>query len=430
MRATLGLTAMLVILALLLAPSAWPRHIIEGPIIEEIAQATQAVNTLDRELSQPNTTPERQAAAQSERSGRVGQISSLAASNPQSAPVNLIAADSLLRVQEPAHAEVAAERVITNAPQNPDGYLLRARARMDQGRFEDAATDFKRTLSLRPGDPAATAGLKLTEGRTSSTRPSATPIPTTKPAEGTQPAHAPALSEHDRKAAETRRIQQEYMAHYNASVVSRSAGEWDAALDSAKKALALDPTSPFLKNHLEDLAKARAATENPAPVNPTAPVKPVPEPKRLGASNPLAGMLHYLGRSERPRRVQFSEVDTTGLRITSFPQMVEELRKPPREGKVKILTRRGWSAKGLQSVLIGRFQLVLRGTLTDHGDCRWSFDGSLRAMDDIYNFEESDRDFIPETLTTIGRNLPGKDYPMEIRGFKVVKESGMKENCP
>lgn len=176
--------------------------------------------------------------------------------------------------------------------------------------------------------------------------------------------------------------------------------------------------------------KERSASSMISPRNIGDATQARPEPELIGASNPMGGLFHYLGRSEKPRRVQFSEVDTAGLRIASFPQMAEELSKPARDARVKIVSKRGWTTKGMQWPLLGRIQLVLRGNLTIHENCRWSFNGSLRAMDDFYNFEESDRGFVGETLTTIGRNIPGKHYPLEIRGFQAVNELGVKEACP
>lgn len=44
-----------------------------------------------------------------------------------------------------------------------------------------------------------------------------------------------------------------------------------------------------------------------------------------------------------------------------------------------------------------------------------SFAGPLRAFDDHYDFNEDKRGIVGETLTTIGRALPGKEYNLEVR---------------
>lgn len=155
------------VVLLLLAPPAWCRHINEGSAVVEIAQTTEAVGALDREISNPRTSAERLEAAKSERQAGVEHVSTIASSFPQNAAINAAASAGLLKVQEPARAEIAADRVVASAPANPDGYLLRGRARMEMQRYDEAVKDFEATLRLRPDDPVATAGLRLSLGRSS-----------------------------------------------------------------------------------------------------------------------------------------------------------------------------------------------------------------------------------------------------------------------
>lgn len=432
---------MRVLFVLLLSVPAWSRHIIEGPI-GEIAEATQAVTRLDRELASPQATPERRAEAQAARSGQVERIANVAAAHPANAEVNIAAASNLVRVNEPIRAEQAAERAVVAAPQNPDGYLHRGQARMAQGKFEDAVKDFQAVLQRRPGDPVATAGLKLSEGRTSiaagstaapsPAAPVTSPSPTTPVHPAAGPRAAGSLSEFDRQAAEKKLIQEETLVHYYASKMAEAKEDWKEALTRASQALALDPESRFLKDNHDSILAASAEAAAKAKAKKPKPLKRVPgEAKPIGSSDFLEGYLHYLGRSRRLRRVNFKDVDTSDVRVISFPEVARELRKPARDATIMIDGRRGWNAPRLsQQWLIGGVILGLRGELTIRKDCRWTFEGELEAGDDRYDFNKGNRGFVAEMLTAIGRNSPGKIYYTQIRGAKPIREEGKLESCP
>lgn len=431
---------MRLLLVISLALPSAARHIIEGPI-GEIEEAAQTVVRADETLADRQAPPESRAQAQAARSSGVDRISSIAATNPTDVRVNLAAASSLLRVNEPVRAEQAAERAVVIAPENPDAYLQRGSARLNQGKYDEAVADFRAVLQRRPGDPAATAGLKLSEGRTRSgagvvsNPPPATPTlnqstpGTTAPAGG---APAAALTDLDKKAAEKKRAQELTLVQYHASRMAEANGDWKEALARASQALALDPESRFLKDHHDSVVAgmeaARVAEERKRRRKP---LKRVPgEAKSIGPSDFMDGYLHYLRRSQKARRVDFNDVDTSGVGATYFPDVLEELRKPARDATVKIDARRGWTVKQNQQwLLMGRLVLSLRGELTIKRDCRWEFDGELEAGDDRYDFDKGNRGFLGEALTAIGRHSPGKVYYTQIRGSKPIREKGRLENC-
>jgi len=139
--------------------------------------------------------------------------------------------------------------------------------------------------------------------------------------------------------------------------------------------------------------------------------------------------MHYLGASAAPRRVNFSEIDTSSVRAADFSAVTAELQKPAQNKDVRIRATLPWSTSGARGLLIGNFRLLLKGIFTHYDDCRWSFDGSLRAFDDRYDFNPASRPLIAETLTTLGRKSSGKSYSLEIRGVRRFTESGRKENC-
>jgi tetratricopeptide (TPR) repeat protein len=410
-----GLTGLA--LLFLLAPIVEARHIIEGPI-GEIAEATEAVTRLDQEAANPMTTPARREEVQAARAQQVEQISRVAAANPQSEQVNIAAANSLLRVSEPVRAEQAAERAVALAPQNPDTYLLRGRARMENRDYDAAVADFREALRLRPGDRAAIGFLKLSEGRTAVGAKLSGNVSAGPPPPG-------ALSAADVTAAERKRRETEALSHYNDSVIAQGRRDWERAKLGASRALELAPDSLFFKRHMESLAAAHHAAENPQPqVSPK-----MTEPSPIASGAYLEGFLHYLGKSKRTRRIDFNQVDTSHIRVTEFPAVKAELAKPGGKGRVTISSKKGWNARGGDAYLIGRGLLLLKGTFTHHEDCRWSFEGSLRSYDDDYNFNKDRRGPIAEAMTTLGRMVPGKEYSLEIRGTKPIRDAGTKENC-
>jgi hypothetical protein len=77
---------------------------------------------------------------------------------------------------------------------------------------------------------------------------------------------------------------------------------------------------------------------------------------------------------------------------------------------------------------IGNVTLKWQGRLDFDKDGRWNLIGKYEAFDDRYDFDPS-RHRLPtgEALTTIGRNMPGQPYWMDIRGSVPVTASGKNE---
>jgi hypothetical protein len=215
---------------------------------------------------------------------------------------------------------------------------------------------------------------------------------------------------------------QETHAFIQKAVQAMATGNGEEAVAWARKAYERSPGEDT-KAILEDVQ--RRSSTHPTSVSDND-LTPAP----IKATSFIGGLLHYLGASAKPRRVSFSDVDTSSVRITDFPRAAAELKSPARNEQVRISTSRHWSTSGRTGLLIGDFTLLLKGTLTHHDDCRWSFEGSLRAFDDKYDFNKGSRSRVAEALTTMGRMSPGKPYSLQIRGVRKFSESGIKENCP
>ena len=130
-----------------------------------------------------------------------------------------------------------------------------------------------------------------------------------------------------------------------------------------------------------------------------------------------------------PIRISFGEINTSEVKVTDFPA-VKRLLLEKRIGKHPVTWKNKkdnlpFSTTGDQSLYLGDVSLKLEGTLEIKTDCTWSFDGTLKCFDDLYDFNASThRSAIGECLTAVGRKTKGKPFYVEIRGEKNIKENG------
>jgi len=135
-------------------------------------------------------------------------------------------------------------------------------------------------------------------------------------------------------------------------------------------------------------------------------------------------LAHYLGGSGTALTMQFNEISTSSVRVTSFPQVHSELKRGCGSRTVKIDSRSGFSTSGDAAATVGSITLRLQGTLTICG-CSWSFDGALKSFDDIYDFNRAThRSRLGELSTAVGNYLPGRSYTIHILGEKPISASG------
>lgn len=176
--------------------------------------------------------------------------------------------------------------------------------------------------------------------------------------------------------------------------------------------------------------KARVTAQLAVQLEPPQQAPTVNEAVQIKSTGFIRGFLHYIGSSATSRRVDFNEIDSANIKVEEFPAVAAELIKPALNREVAISDRMNWAAPGSSKYLLGNITLLLKGQLTIHPGCRWSFKGSLRAFDDVYDFNKARRGWLAESMTTLGRTTPGKLYKMEIRGVRAISQAGTKENCP
>jgi hypothetical protein len=140
---------------------------------------------------------------------------------------------------------------------------------------------------------------------------------------------------------------------------------------------------------------------------------------------------HYKDGSSTPLRMPFADIDTSGVRPSSFEGVKDAVRSCKRgDGKceAKALTIDGkklFTTSGDQFLFLGDITLRLQGTLSVDCNCCWAFAGTLKSYDDKYDLNQSThRGVFAEWLTGRGRQTEGAPYWIEIRGAKLVSERG------
>lgn len=132
-----------------------------------------------------------------------------------------------------------------------------------------------------------------------------------------------------------------------------------------------------------------------------------------------------------PKRISFDDIDTSEVSVIDFPQVSNALARC-RIGTTDIRWRdkddnHAHSTYGAQKMYLGDVSLKLEGRLVIKAGGDWTFTGTMKCFDDLYDFNRSThRSLAGEILTALGRNTDGKVFWIEIRGAKNVSESG---NC-
>jgi len=136
----------------------------------------------------------------------------------------------------------------------------------------------------------------------------------------------------------------------------------------------------------------------------------------LGLLNRLSALQHYMGGSQTPITIPFSDVNTSDVQATYFPR-VRRIAQACRQGSYRIEVSQAYSTSGEEAYYLGDITLSLKGNLTVNCDCSWCFRGTLGAFDDTYDANQSThRSPTGEALTTILSWIPGKPYTIRMSG--------------
>ena len=128
-----------------------------------------------------------------------------------------------------------------------------------------------------------------------------------------------------------------------------------------------------------------------------------------------------------PMSMPFSEVDTSWLTPTEFECVRSFIQDCHYPDDYWVSGTRVIATKGRQQYFLGHVTIQLDGWITYLGNCNWTFDGTIWAHDDTYDFNAAMRNRVGETLTAIGRWLfsgNGKPFTISFTGSKPLTGSG------
>ena len=179
------------------------------------------------------------------------------------------------------------------------------------------------------------------------------------------------------------------------------------------------------------------------PVKPAGTKSSGPNPSRGGSSDntmdwvneqtdpaaqkitPKSALDHYKEGSGTPLRMSFQDVDTSAVTPTYFNTFNKKLATATPGEEVKIDAKQGFSTGGAEAAYLGNITLRMQGVLSVGEKGTWSFKGTLKAYDDVYDFNQSNhRSVIGELSTAIGARMQGKPYDIQIRGEKPMQVVG------
>ncbi len=446
-------TNCLLLVVALIQPLAWAGEV---PAPSELGRLEQVLSQAQQEKDQGQLKPERYHEFLLQFRG---SLDIAWAANARSAEDSATYARIIARLGDHAQALAVLGPALEQAPDDPDLRLTSGEVRFEQKDYPAALAEANAVLAKDPGNRRALGLKHFSKGRISGAPASSAASPHSGPAEGGSIWNDPRIVAAGRRATGRRNA-----IHFMDQAMSRlKIADPREALRFLALAEVSDPASPDVpmqqglaymdlkapgkalgrfsqaeamwqaKGHANAaLARAlreRAATELTATPQEAVAVGEMDRVKNIKSSSFVRGFMHYIGASATPRRVDFNELDTSGIRAINFPAVAAELNEPALEREVSINSRIRWAVPGASRLLLGDITLLLKGRLTFHRDCRWSFQGSLRAFDDVYDFNKAQRAWLAESLTMLGRNTPGKIYKVEIRGVRPVSEAGTKEKC-
>ncbi|EXF92034.1 ferredoxin [Pseudomonas fluorescens HK44] len=146
-----------------------------------------------------------------------------------------------------------------------------------------------------------------------------------------------------------------------------------------------------------------------------------------GTFTPVKAFTHYLWGDGSKLSVNINNIGLN-IRAHEIPLLANTIASTREAGsyrlsdpKVAYDTRHD---SAITAAYLGRITLKAEGDFTRHTNGSWTFDGVLNAYNDIYDFNESNRSTLLETLTSAGRVLSGTSYEIEIPGEYRIHLSG------
>jgi hypothetical protein len=147
-------------------------------------------------------------------------------------------------------------------------------------------------------------------------------------------------------------------------------------------------------------------------------------PPHCDNPSPVGAFAHYKLGSGKPLTYDFNRINTEGVRPSSFSD-VKAAMSSGKPGAVTVDAKLAYQVPGAAGLTLGSITLRAQGTVTTYcvDSCVSSFEGTLKAYDDTYDFDKSThRSQTGEALTTVGRKAGGTPYQIEIKGERTISE--------
>ena len=150
-------------------------------------------------------------------------------------------------------------------------------------------------------------------------------------------------------------------------------------------------------------------------------------PNGGGGISALDALMNYLYGEGAPMWMSFSSIDTDDLTPESFESVRNFISSCHWPDDYPISGTKVIATKGGQQFFLGHITIRLDGWITYTGQCNWTFEGTMRALDDTYDFNAANRGQAGETLTKIGRALlggHGTPFTISFIGTKPLNGNG------
>jgi hypothetical protein len=146
---------------------------------------------------------------------------------------------------------------------------------------------------------------------------------------------------------------------------------------------------------------------------------------RSGIVGTMQAYLHYLDETGEARQYRLEDVDLDNLRMQNFKEFEKELEIL--RGKVTQKQYFKEHKYNTGNCILGNILLDISGTITSN-ETGWLFQGTITATKDTYDFNKSNRCFLAELATTIGRTIGelfgARKFDIQIIGEKEITDSG------
>jgi len=144
---------------------------------------------------------------------------------------------------------------------------------------------------------------------------------------------------------------------------------------------------------------------------------------------------HYCDGTGTDRSTSFDSINWGDTEPRAVARVIALIGQSCAERSIPVGFNINAQTAGADAYIIGRHVVKVGGSVDVHCDCTWSFKGSLSSAlgYDPYDFDASNRGFIGESLTWIGRHRcpnSGKPFNIHLLGQQAAAANGAVSGTP